>query len=132
MFKNGKLTIQCDMGSYIAVKDEQGNYYQGKASSVLTGDQATLTWCNGWAGGQRWALLQGTRYIIMRKAKFKEELILESVDKATYDAYQIVTYTTDVEDVRSDDVRCTKVMKDGQIRIVRGDKIYTITGQLVQ
>jgi len=34
-----------------------------------------------------------------------------------------------IEDVQSDNVQCTKVVRDGQILIFRGDKTYTLTGQ---
>ena len=33
-----------------------------------------------------------------------------------------------IEDVQSDNGQCTKVIRDGQIYILRGDKIYTLTG----
>ena len=39
---------------------------------------------------------------------------------------------TGVENVQSDNVPCTKVLHDGQIYILRGDKIYTVTGQMVK
>ena len=34
-----------------------------------------------------------------------------------------------IEDVLSDQVQCTKVVRNGQIYILRGDKTYTLTGQ---
>jgi hypothetical protein len=34
-----------------------------------------------------------------------------------------------IEDVLSDQVQCTKVMRNGQVFILRGDKTYTFTGQ---
>jgi hypothetical protein len=36
---------------------------------------------------------------------------------------------TGIEDVQGNNVRCTKVVRDGQIVIFRGDKTYTLTGQ---
>ncbi len=39
---------------------------------------------------------------------------------------------TGIEDVQSDDVQCTKVVRDGQIFILRGDKIYNAQGALVK
>ena len=132
LFVDGKLTIDCKMGSYIAIKDEQGNYYQAKGNSVVQGNTATLSWCNGWAGGQRWALLEGTRYIIMRKVKFKGDIVLESVDKATYDAYHIIPQSTQAIDNTEVQEKARKVMINGQLLILRGDKIYTVTGSLVQ
>lgn len=132
LFVDGKLTIDCKMGSYIAIKDEQGNYYQSKSNDVVRADQVTLSWCNGWAGGQRWALKEGTRYIIMRKVKFKGDIVLESVDKATYDAYHIIPQTTQAIDNTEVKEKARKVMINGQLLILRGDRTYTITGSLVQ
>jgi len=37
-----------------------------------------------------------------------------------------------VEDVLSDQVQCTKVIRNGQIFILRGDKTYTLDGRLVK
>ena len=34
-----------------------------------------------------------------------------------------------LDEVQSDDVQCTKVLINGQIFILRGDKVYTLTGQ---
>ncbi len=39
---------------------------------------------------------------------------------------------TGVENVQSDNVQCTKVLHNGQIFILRGDKAYTLTGQEVK
>ena len=39
---------------------------------------------------------------------------------------------TGVENVPSDDVPCTKVIRNGQIYILRGDKTYTLQGQEVK
>ena len=40
--------------------------------------------------------------------------------------------TTGVDNVPSDDVPCTKVIRNGQIYILRGEKVYSITGQEVR
>ena len=37
-----------------------------------------------------------------------------------------------IENVQSDYAPCTKILRDGQVLILRGDKTYTITGQLVR
>lgn len=39
---------------------------------------------------------------------------------------------TDVENVQNDPIQSTKILHNGQILIVRGDKVFTITGQLVR
>jgi hypothetical protein len=131
LFVNGKLTMECTQYCYIAVRDEQNNYYQAKANNVIRDSQVTFAWCNGWAGGQRWELKTGTHYIIMRKAKFKGDVVLESVDKATYDAYSIIKMPTAIEQTEvKEQVR--KIMVNGQLRIVRGDKAYDIIGREIQ
>lgn len=40
--------------------------------------------------------------------------------------------TTGVDNVPSDDVPCTKVIRNGQIYILRGEKVYTLQGQEVK
>ena len=40
--------------------------------------------------------------------------------------------TTGVGNVPSDDVPCTKILRNGQIYILRGEKVYSITGQEVR
>ena len=40
--------------------------------------------------------------------------------------------TTDINNVGSDDVQCTKVMIDGQLYILRGEKMYDATVRLVK
>ena len=37
-----------------------------------------------------------------------------------------------IEDVLSDQVQCTKVIREGQILILRGEKVYSLTGQEVR
>ena len=37
-----------------------------------------------------------------------------------------------INDVQGDNVQCTKVLRDGQIFILRGEKVYTLTGQEVK
>ena len=40
--------------------------------------------------------------------------------------------TTDVDNVQGNDVQCTKVIRNGQIYILRGEKVYTVTGEEVR
>ncbi len=56
---------------------------------------------------------------------------------ATANATYTATYTAEeksegVENVQGDNVQCTKVVRGGQIFILRGDKIFTVTGQRVK
>ena len=53
---------------------------------------------------------------------------------ATEDATYTATFTATpkgqgIDDVQSDPTQCTKVIRDGQLFIRRGDKVYTISGQ---
>ena len=41
-------------------------------------------------------------------------------------------WATDIENVQNDQIQCTKVFRNGQIVILRGEQIFTITGQLVR
>jgi hypothetical protein len=40
--------------------------------------------------------------------------------------------TTGVDNVQGDDVQFTKVIRNGQIYILRGEKVYTVTGEEVR
>lgn len=126
LFTDGKLTLECTMGSYVAVKDHQCNYYYFKGADNCHEDIVTLEWANGWTPCQKWALLEGTRYLIIRSAKYKDKIVLESVDKATYDAYH--WGTQGVEETKATE-KARKVFIDGQLRIVRGDKVFDATGR---
>ena len=86
-----------------------------------------MDWANGWQGCEKWAIPEGVNYIIIRDAACKGQIKLERVDKATYDAYhwggnQAIENTTVTE-------KAHKVIIDGQLRIVRGDKIFDATGR---
>ncbi len=127
LFEDGKLTIDCQMGSYICIKDHMGNFYRSKTQTTIADTQVTFDWQNGWSGGEKWAIPEGVNYIIIREAHFKGQIKLERVDKATYDAYhwganQAIENTPVSEKAR-------KVIINGQLRIVRGDKIYDVTGR---
>lgn len=127
LFVDGKLTINCEMGSYIAVKDHMGNFYYAEGNSDATGNTVTLKWANGWSPCQKWAILEGTQYIIIRSAQFKGQIVLETVDKATYDAYSFGGSQA-IENAEVSE-KARKIFIDGQLRIVRGDKIYDATGR---
>lgn len=127
LFVDGKLTIDYQYGSYIGIKDHMGNFYRSKTPTTIQDTQVTLDWQNGWAGGEKWAIPEGVNYIIMRSATYKGNIVLERVDKATYDAYhfggnQAIENTPVTEKAR-------KVFIDGQLRIIRGDKMFDATGR---
>lgn len=127
MFENGKLTIDCKMGSYIAVKDHMGNFYYSKTPTTIANESVTMDWANGWTGCEKWAIPEGVNYIIIRDASCKGQIKLERVDKATYDAYTWGN-SQGVEETKVSE-KAHKVMVDGQLRIVRGDKMFDATGR---
>ncbi len=126
LFVDGKLTIDCQMGSYIAIKDHMGNFYYSKTETTIANESVTMEWANGWQGCQKWAIPEGVNYIIIRSAAYKNKLVLERVDKATYDAYHYNTQGIEKTEVSE---KAHKVIIDGQLRIVRGDKIFDATGR---
>ena len=127
MFVDGKLTIDCKMGSYIAIKDHLGNFYYSKTETTIANESVTMEWANGWQGCQKWAIPEGVNYIIMRSAACKGQIQLERVDKATYDAYHFSGSQAIENTAVSEKAR--KVFIDGQLRIVRGDKMFDATGR---
>lgn len=127
LFVDGKLTINCQMGSYIAIKDHMGNFYYSKTETTIANESVTMEWANGWQGCQKWAIPEGVNYIIMRSAACKGQIQLERVDKATYDAYHFSGSQAIENTAVSEKAR--KVFIDGQLRIVRGDKMFDATGR---
>ena len=127
LFVDGKLTIDCQYGSYIGIKDYMCHYYYFRGEDNCHEDKVTLEWANGWSPCKKWAIPEGVNYIIMRSATYKGNIVLERVDKATYDAYhfggnQAIENTPVTEKAR-------KVFIDGQLRIIRGDKMFDATGR---
>ena len=127
LFVDGKLTIDCQYGSYIGIKDHMCNYYYFRGEDDCHEDKVTLEWANGWSPCKKWAIPEGVNYIIMRSATYKGNIVLERVDKATCDAYhfggnQAIENTPATEKAR-------KVFIDGQLRIIGGDKMFDATGR---
>ncbi|MBR6065817.1 MAG: hypothetical protein IKP57_05280 [Paludibacteraceae bacterium] len=131
LFVDGKLMIDCRMGSYICIKDHLGNFYRSKTPTTIQDTQVTLDWQNGWAGGEKWAIPEGVNYIIIRSAACKGQIKLERVDKATFDAYHYGS-KQGVENVQGDKGKSYKMIIDGQLRIIRGDKMFDATGKEVK
>ena len=127
LFEDGKLTINCAMGSYIAIKDHMGNFYYSKTETTIANESVTMEWANGWQGCQKWAIPEGVNYIIIRSAASKGQIKLERVDKATYDAYHYGSQQA-IENTPAAE-KAHKVIIDGQLRIVRGDKMFDATGK---
>ncbi len=130
-FVDGKLAISFQMGSYVAVKDEQRNYYYGKdiTTDNIEGSSATLEWANGWSPCYKWHLVEGQHYLIMEKnSKFKDKLYLRDVDKATFDAYSLSGGVVDA----LQNVEATAYKIVGNTVVTDGNLIiYNIAGQEV-
>lgn len=131
LFVDGKLTIDCQYGSYIGIKDHMCNYYYFRGEDDCHEDKVTLEWANGWSPCKKWAIPEGVNYIIMRSATYKGNIVLERVDKATYDAYHL-NNNQGVENVQGDEGKSYKMIIDGQLRIIRGDKMFDATGKEVK
>lgn len=127
LFKDGKLTINCQYGSYIGIKDHMCNYYYFRGEDDCHEDQVTLEWANGWSPCKKWAIPEGINYIIMRSASYKGNIVLERVDKATYDAYHY-SGSQAIENTEVSE-KAHKVIIDGRLRIVRGEKVFDATGR---
>ena len=127
LFIDGKLTINCKYGSYIGIKDHMCNYYYFRGTDDCHEDMVSLEWANGWSPCKKWAIPEGINYIIMRSASYKNQIVLERVDKATYDAYHFggsqAIENTEVTE------KAHKVIIDGQLRIVRGGRTFDATGR---
>jgi hypothetical protein len=60
------------------------------------------------------------------------KVIVLDISNPSYYKWAVPAIGTDIENVQSDDVQCTKVVRNGHIFIIRGDKVYTVTGQEVK
>ena len=59
--------------------------------------------------------------------------IVAATADATYTAQYVAKDKHEgLEDIQEDNIPCTKVIRDGQIFILRGEKVYSITGQEVR
>ncbi len=60
------------------------------------------------------------------------KIIMLDISNPSYYKWDVPAIGTGIENVQSDDVQCTKVVRNGHIFIIRGDKVYTVTGQEVK
>ena len=60
------------------------------------------------------------------------KVIVLDISNPSYYKWAVPAIGTGIENVQSDDVQCTKVVRNGHIFIIRGDKVYTVTGQEVK
>ena len=94
----------------------------GKGRNIPAAEQTANGWTYVVTG------LEGNAsytYSVTAKDVNGNVLLKQSVDFSTGDAQGI-------EDVLSDQVQCTKVIREGQILILRGEKVYSLTGQEVR
>ena len=62
-------------------------------------------------------------------AGWSPDIVVVKAD-ATYTAtYTVTPKSQGIEDVLGEDVQCKKLVRDGQIFILRGEKVYTLQGQ---
>lgn len=124
--------------AYVVIMDEEGNQYKTKGWLGET-TKATLYWANGFEDSNVWQLPADVPlYLIMRKCTFKGSIEVESVDQATYDAYTIDWGTENpgggeepnqaINQVEGRK-QARKMIIDGQLRIVRGERIFDATGR---
>ena len=133
LFTNGKLAIDCQMGSYIAIKDFDGNFYYSKKPTTIQDTKVTMDWANGWAGCEKWAIPEGMNYIIIRKIAFKGQIELERVDKATFDAYSL-EFCDEEDAVETPTVKAnvTKTIENGQVVLIKDGVRYNLLGAQLQ
>lgn len=60
------------------------------------------------------------------------KIIMLDISNPSYYKWDVPAIGTGIEDIQGDDVQCTKILRDGQIFIIRGDKTYTLQGQEVK
>ena len=125
--------------SYVVLTDEEGNQYKTKGWQGEDAKKVTLYWANGWEDSNVWQLPAGqTIYLIMRSCIFKGAIEVERVDQATYDAYSLDWGTEDPGTDPGDDKALDenevsnnthKFFQNGQLYILRGEKIFDATGR---
>lgn len=131
-FVNGKLTIDCRMGSYIAMKDYDGNFYYSRTQNTINDTKITLEWANGWSPCEKWAIPEGTNYIIIRSIEWKGKIELERVDKATYDAYELILDDDSAVEGVTVDTNITKTIENGQVVLIKNGVRYNLLGAQLQ
>lgn len=118
--------------AYVVIADHIGNQYKTKGWQGEDAQKVTLYWANGFEDSNVWQLpTEQTLYIIMRSCTFKGEIEVERVDKATYDAYTIDWGAQGVEETTVGE-KARKVFVNGQLHIIRGDKVFDATGREIK
>ncbi len=128
-FNGGKLEVNFNMGSYAAVKDDEGNYYYVKdaAGDNAEGASAAFLWANGWSPCKKWHLEPGQHYLIIElTSSFKNVLNLKDVSKSEFDAH-----VWEVNTALNDNTAATFQVCNGTILTDGELQIYSILGQNV-
>ena len=73
---------------------------------------------------------EGYQFVKWSDGSLENPRAIEITEDATYTAE--FESTEGVEDVQGDNVQCTKLLRNGQIYILRGEKVFTLTGQAVK
>ncbi len=95
----------------------------GKGRNIPAAEQSANGWTYIVTGLEENA---SYTYSVTSKDVNGNVLLKQSVD------FSMGEEPTSIEDVLSDQVQCTKIIRDGQVFILRGDKTYTVTGQEVR
>lgn len=127
----GEMEIQCQLkeGNQLKVLIE------GKGSATIT--QTSMGWAK-----LEYDVVEQTHVIVYLQAAEEPKPSPKRATKAAKDdtpgavikAIKITpsAVSTGIDDVQSDNVQSTKVLRDAQLLIIRGDKTYTVTGQRVK
>jgi len=95
----------------------------GKGRNIPAAEQSANGWTYIVTGLEENA---SYTYSVTSKDVNGNVLLKQSVD------FSMGEEPTSIEDVLSDQVQCTKIIRDGQVFILRGDKVYSLTGQEVR
>jgi len=96
---------------------KNGHRHAPAAKMTANGLQFTVT-----------GLESATHYALTLQAKDDQDAVLASYSGE----FTTTGAATGFDEVQSDQVQSTKVVRDGQMYIVRGKKVYTVTGQEVR
>ena len=111
---NGQLT------GIAFAPSKDGSRHAPAATLTANGMQFTVTGLNS-----------GTNYAFSLTAKDSQNTVLASYT-GEFTTTGGAPVATNLDDVQPDNMQCTKLLRDGQILIQRGEKTYTLQGQEVK
>lgn len=119
--------------SYVVLADEDGNQYKTKGWQGESATKVTLYWANGFEDSNVWQLpADQDLYLIMLSCTFKGSIVVEKVDKATYDSYTINWGSGNAVDNVTIDAKITKTIENGQVVIIKDGVRYNLLGAQLQ